>query len=268
MGQAVRRLPGLRHGPVQKASDYFEDVNGGRFAFVSTNSIAQGQPVPALFGPLFDAGWRIRFAHQTFAWVSEAPGGANVHCVITGYDKHEKNPPMPYSYASVKGETQQVPARTINAYLIDGPNLLVAKRSKSLSAEIPKVVRGSQPTGGGNLIVEVGEYAKVAADPIAAKYLRPFRMGKELVRGLDRWCLWMADSDFDPRDIQRSPVLKERVEAARVMRLASKNCLPSAQLRPRTCSRKTISPSVHTSASRASFLKLAPFTPPIIFLRL
>nr|WP_308195013.1 DNA methyltransferase [Dermabacter vaginalis] len=206
----------------KKASDFFRPVTGGRFAFVSTNSIAQGQPVPALFGPLFDAGWRLRFAHQTFAWQSEAPGSAAVHCVITGYDKHERSAPQLFIYEKVKGEPQQVPAKQINAYLVDGPNLLVRKRSKALSAELPKVTRGSQATDGGNLIVEVGEYAEVAADPTAAKYLRPFRMGKEVVRGLDRWCLWMADSDFDPRDIGRSPVLKERVEAARVMRLASK----------------------------------------------
>ena len=68
-----------------KASQYFHSVpRGGRFAFVSTNSIAQGAPVAALFRPLLEGGWRIRFAHQTFAWTSEAPGAANVHCVITG----------------------------------------------------------------------------------------------------------------------------------------------------------------------------------------
>ena len=69
-----------------KASQYFHSVpRGGRFAFVSTNSIAQGAPVAALFRPLLEGGWRIRFAHQTFAWTSEAPGAAAVHCVITGF---------------------------------------------------------------------------------------------------------------------------------------------------------------------------------------
>lgn len=83
-------------------------------------------------------------------------------------------------------------------------------------------MRGSQPTGSGNLIVELDDYATVAADAIAAKYLRPFIGAKQLIHTAPRWCLWMADSDFGPRDPQRSPVLKERVEAARVMRLASK----------------------------------------------
>ena len=98
--------------------------------------------------------------------------------------------------------------------------MLVKKRSKPL-ADIPRARFGSKPTDGGNLIVETTEYAEVSADPIAAKYLRPFRMGRELVRGLDRWCLWMAD-EFDPSDVAKSEVLKERIEAVRAMRLASK----------------------------------------------
>lgn len=68
-------------GWYKKASDYFANTVGGRFAFVSTNSIAQGEPIPARFCHLFDSGWRIRFAHQTFAWTSEAPGAAVVHCI-------------------------------------------------------------------------------------------------------------------------------------------------------------------------------------------
>src|SRR5699024_2229450 len=86
-------------GWYKKASDYFEHVpRGGRFAFVSTNSIARGEPVPALFRPIFDAGWRIRFAHQTFAWTSEAPGAAAVHCVIVGFDKKERTAPKLFTY--------------------------------------------------------------------------------------------------------------------------------------------------------------------------
>lgn len=209
----------------KKASDFFRPITGGRFAFVSTNSIAQGQPVPALFGPLFDAGWRIRFAHQTFAWQSEAPGGAAVHCVITGYDKHERSAPQLFIYEKVKDEPQQVPAKQINTYLVDGPNLLVWKRSRALSAELPKVNKGSQPTDGGSLIVEADEYSEVAADLTAAKYLRPFIGARQLIHNAPRWCLWKADDNFDPRDIARSTDLKERIEAVRVMRLESKKLL-------------------------------------------
>lgn len=93
---------------------------------------------------------------------------------------------------------------------------------KPLSSELPECRFGSKPTDGGNLIVETDDYSDVEADPIAARYLRPFRMGRELVRGLDRWCLWMAEESFDPADIVRSTELKHRVEACQAMRLASK----------------------------------------------
>src|SRR5699024_2181741 len=89
------------------------------FAFVSTNSITQGEPVPALFGPIFDAGWRIRFAHRTFAWSSEAPGAAAVHCTIVGFDREQKPAPRLFSYATPKGDPAEVTARLINGYLVD-----------------------------------------------------------------------------------------------------------------------------------------------------
>lgn len=193
----------------------------GEFAYVTTNSITQGQPVPALFGPLTREGWRIKFAHRTFAWDSEAPGKAAVHCVIVGFTRDHGVKQRLWDYLDVKGEPVEINVdEGINAYLIDGPQVLVKKRTKPLSF-IPRARFGSKPTDGGNLIVEVDEYDEVAADPIAAKYLRPFRMGKELVRGLDRWCLWMA-YDFTPSDLDRSPILKERVGAVETMRLSSK----------------------------------------------
>ncbi|WP_394280974.1 DNA methyltransferase [Corynebacterium sp.] len=193
----------------------------GEFAFVTTNSITQGQPVPALFGPLTREGWRIKFAHRTFAWDSEAPGKAAVHCVIVGFTRDRGVKQRLWDYPHVRGEAvEQMVETGINAYLIDGPNILVVRRSKPLAA-IPPARFGSKPVDGGELIVETGEYGEVAADPVAAKYLRPFRMGRELVRGLDRWCLWMAD-EFDPADLGRSPILKMRVEAVRTMRLNSK----------------------------------------------
>lgn len=209
-----------------KASQYFHAVpRGGRFAFVSTNSIAQGAPVPALFRPLLEGGWRIRFAHQTFAWTSEAPGAAAVHCVITGFDRgtpHEKARPVLFTYLSPKAQPEAVPVDHINPYLVEGPDVFVAARRSPLSPCLPEVCFGSKPADGGNLIVEAKDYPQVAADPIAAKYLRPFRMGREVVRGLDRWCLWMHTEDFDPRDIDRSPILKERVRACAIFRQGSK----------------------------------------------
>lgn len=205
-----------------KANDLLSS-RPGEFAYVTTNSITQGQPVPALFRPLFEAGWIIKFAHRTFAWDSEAPGKAAVHCVIVGFTKNEGAKKRLWDYPKVKGEPVAIPVEHgINAYLVDGANVLVKKRSKPVSSELPITRFGSKPTDGGNLIVEIDEYQQVKNDPVAAKYLRPFRMGRELVRGLDRWCLWMADDDFDPKDIQKSVLLKSRVAQVRKVRLASK----------------------------------------------
>ena len=205
-----------------KASRYFQSVpNGGRFAFVSTNSIAQGAPVAALFRPLLEGGWRVRFAHQTFAWTSEAPGAAAVHCVITGFDRgapHEKARPVLFTYSDLKAQPEALPVDHINPYLVEGPDIFIEKRTSPRSPSLPAVHYGSKPADGGHLIVEAKDYPRFAEDPIAAKYLRPFRMGREVVQGLDRWCLWMDTEDFDPRDIERSRLLKERVQACQTWR--------------------------------------------------
>ncbi len=213
-------------GWFNKANIYFETVpHGGRFAFVATNSIAQGIPVAALFRSLFESGWRVRFAHQTFAWSSEAPEAAAVHCVITGFDRgtpYEKARPVLFTYSTLKAQPEAVPVDHINPYLIEGPDIFVEKREHPLSPSISPVRRGSQPTDGGNLLIEEDDYPQFASDPVAMKYLRPFRMGQEIVQGLDRWCLWMADDDFDPQDIQKSSLLRERVQKCSVFRSKSK----------------------------------------------
>lgn len=224
-GQAYNGYLDYVTGWFIKASQYFQSVpRGGRFAFVSTNSIAQGAPVAALFRPLLERGWRIRFAHQTFAWTSEAPKAAAVHCVITGFDRgarHEKARPVLFTYSSLKAHPEALPVKHINPYLVEGPDIFLEPQTHPISSSVTPVLRGSQPTDGGNLIVEAKDYPQVAADPIAAKYLRPFRMGRDMIQGFDRWCLWMAESDFDPRDIKMSSLLYARVQACQKKRNAS-----------------------------------------------
>lgn len=194
----------------------------GEFSYVTTNSITQGQPVPALFGPIYREGWRIKFAHRTFAWDSEAPGKAAVHCVIIGFTRDNAVKQRLWDYAKPNAEPAEVPVKVgVNAYLVDGPNVLITKRSKPLSPLLPPVLRGSQPTDGGNLIVESADYETVMADPIAAKYVRPFIGAKELIRrGSQRWCLWLED--VEPADIAKSPVLRGRLEKVVAMRTSSK----------------------------------------------
>src|SRR5699024_4316782 len=140
-----------------KSKDLLSD-RPGEFAFVTTNSIAQGQGVAPLFAPLFNSGWVIEFAHRTFAWDSEAPGKAAVHCGIIGFTRDLNVKPLLWDYSHVNGEPEeQTVTRRINGYLVDGPNVLVTRRGKPLSAQLPTANFGTMPLGSA-LIVEVSEY--------------------------------------------------------------------------------------------------------------
>lgn len=203
-------------GWYRKAADFFYRVpRGGRFAFVSTNSIAQGRPVADLFRPLLQEGWRIRFAHQTFAWTSEAPGPAAVHCVIVGFDKKERTPRQLFTYAHPKADPVVQPATNVNAYLLDAADLYIGNRSKPLG-DVPEVQYGTMPIDGGGLLISPLEYDSIISDPIAAKYVRPFVGAKELIHNTRRWCLWLEG--MPPSELNASPVLRERVEAVQLFR--------------------------------------------------
>lgn len=201
-----------------KTLQYFAD-SAGRWAFVSTNSVTQGDQVPRLFGPVFLAGWRIRFAHRTFAWTSEAVAKATVHCNIIGFDRRTGRARL-FEYETASSAPQEAQVATINGYLVDGPNVLVKPRKTPLSPHIAPVTFGNMPRDGGHLIIEADAYDEVMADPVAAKYVRPFLGSEELVRGTQRWCLWLTG--MDPADVSRSPVLSTRIEGVRHMRLESK----------------------------------------------
>jgi len=201
-----------------KCLDYFGKVPG-RWAFVSTNSLVQGEPVATLFSAVFGAGWRIRFAHRTFAWESEAVGAAAVHCVIVGFDRGGKSPAL-FVYVDGKGVPDLLPAKFINAYLVDGPNVLVEQRRKMLSPALKPFSFGSRPNDGGAFVVEPDQVEEFRADPIASKYLRRFVGARELLHAEDRWCLWLEDAL--PSDLSASALLGERVESCRQHRLASR----------------------------------------------
>jgi hypothetical protein len=207
-----------------KSLDLFKRPGyGGEFAFVSTNSIAQGEPVPALFGPVFAAGWRIKFAHRTFAWTSEAPGAAAVHCSVIGFDRPSRKRARLFEYSSgnLRGEPIELPVlEQINAYLVDGPNVLVDQRRTPLAPALPPMVFGNMARDDGNLLIEREDYDQIAGDPIASKYIRPFVGARQLIHSEPRWCLWLVE--LDPSDITRSSILRQRLDSVRQFREASK----------------------------------------------
>lgn len=202
-----------------KSLDYFRNIPG-RWAFISTNSVVQGESVREVFSRIFRDGWRIQFAHRSFVWKSEATGGAAVHCVIIGYGKGKLTPRL-FDHPTQDFKSKELQPKFINAYLVDGPDVLVGSRTTSISPGLPEILAGSTPIDWGFLTVEEAVVAEVRRDKIASKYLRLYLGGKELINGISRWCLWMDVPDFDPEDIERSPILKERVESVRQHRLMS-----------------------------------------------
>lgn len=200
----------------RKAADYL-GARDKAFAFVSTNSICQGQPVPAFFGPLWRDGWQISFAHRTFVWNSQADDEAHVHVVILGFE-HSPRRRLLFTYERGRGEGAVSTPLNINGYLLDAPNVLVRKRMHPLG-DIAEMVRGSQPTDNGFLqITTTDEYKQVMSDPIAAQYVRPCIGATELINAKERWCLWLEDAT--PLEIARSPFLKKRVTACHEWRIA------------------------------------------------
>ena len=199
----------------------------GEFAFVATNSIVQGEPVPALFGPLFRDGWRLKFAYRPFPWESEAAGKAAVHCVITGFTRlvapENSRTVRVFEYDWTTRQTvERERVHALNAYLLDQLNILVTKKLNSkppLCKQISHANFGTMPVDNGNLLVEVEDYPEVVADPIAARYLRPFVGADELLKAKKRWCLWLEGAS---EEIAASPVLSARVEANRVYRSTAK----------------------------------------------
>ena len=203
----------------KKAHEYFSDTEGA-YAFVSTNSITQGDQSARLWPAILREGWRISFAHQTFPWTSEVPDQAAVHCVIVGLDNYKRRNTSPVLYEYQKGAQPAArPVNFINGYLLPFDVEYVERSKKPISKMVEPVRYGSKPTDDGNLIVEPEAYAEVMADPVAAKYVHMYVGSRELIHGEDRWCLWLEN--MDPIDYKRSKILKERIDAVKKFREAS-----------------------------------------------
>lgn len=197
----------------------------GQFAFVTTNSITQGKPVPALFGPLYRDGWNIKFAHRTFAWDADAA----VHCVIIGFFRENLEHYIIWDYESNIGSPTRIETSGINPYLIEGKNIIVHPRDDNkgpISKSVSPVFAGSKPacaprsTKDTSLIVEKESIETALRDPIARKYIRNYRGSRELINATDRWCLWLDGSDLE--DIKRSKFISDRVNNCKDFRISSK----------------------------------------------
>jgi hypothetical protein len=203
------------------AADYIKGTTI-RVAFVATNSIVQGEQVPALWPTMLEKGIRIDFAHRSFSWTSEARGRAAVYVVIIGFSEGGQRPvKLIYDYErATVDEPHERRAAEINPYLADAPSGVLPRPSRTPLIPVPPIVFGSMPNDGGHLLLDADERdAILAGDPIAARYVRVLLGADGMLDGGLRWCLWLAGAD--PADLRSSPELRERIEQVRDYRLAS-----------------------------------------------
>lgn len=184
-------------------------------AFVSTNSITQGEQVAALWKPLYEKfGIHIDFAHRTFRWDSEASIKAHVHCVIVGFSTAQSTAER-LIYINERPQK----AATINPYLMDAPEVFIESRKKPL-CPVPAITKGCQPTDGGNLIIEDDELESfIAREPNAKPYIKKLVGAREFINNQNRWCLWLVG--ISPAELRKMPLVMERVKKVREMRLSS-----------------------------------------------
>ena len=224
-----------------KAADYIQGTPI-KVAFVSTNSITQGEQVGILWRSLMRRfPVYIFFAHKTFRWSSEARGKAAVYCVIIGFAATEQTDKMLFEYDSPDGEPHAVAAKRINAYLVDGPWVLLENRSKNLFG-MPEMMYGSKPTDDGNfLFTDEEKKAFLVAEPGAKKFIKPFVSAQEYLHGERRWVLWLVDAT--PADLAALPGVKARVKAVDTFRKASKAASTRAYPHPTLFRQVTQPPS-------------------------
>jgi len=202
-----------------KAARYVQAHPACRAAFVSTNSICQGEQVGVLWGWMLAQGVHIQFAHRTFSWSNEAKGKAAVHCVIVGFGLQNLPEKTIFEYEDIKGEPLAVPAANINPYLVDAPNVLLPRRSKPI-CDVPEIRFGNQPIDGGHLILSAEEAANLKSDhPEMVPFIRLFIGADEFINGSERYCLWLQNCP--PKLLRDVPFVKQRLDAVRVFRLAS-----------------------------------------------
>ena len=183
-----------------------------RTAFVSTNSITQGEQVAGVWKPLYERfGIHIDFAHRTFRWDSEANLKAHVHCVIVGFSV-AANSKKKCIYT---GERFQE-ADNINAYLMDAPEVFIESRKKPV-CDVPEMVTGNRPADGGHLIIEEADYDDfVKKEPGAIPYIKRLMGSAEFINNKKRWCLWLVG--INPAELRKMPLVLQRVEACKADR--------------------------------------------------
>ena len=208
-----------------KAAKFIQETSI-KVAFVSTNSIVQGEQTSILWGQMLNKyGIKIHFAHRTFKWSNEAKGNAAVYCVIIGFANYDTNNKSIFEYEDIKGEAHELKVKNINPYLVEAKDLLITKSSKPI-CKVPKMSFGNMPLDGGHLLLSDEDKNKfILEEPRAEKFIKPLISAFEFLNGGKRWCLWLVDAE--PSELKQMPEVLKRAELVKKFRLESK--APSTQ---------------------------------------
>ncbi|HAT6978608.1 TPA: class I SAM-dependent DNA methyltransferase [Legionella pneumophila] len=206
-----------------KAAQFMNSSPTTKTAYVSTNSITQGEQVSVLWELLMKKyGVKIFFAHRTFKWGSEvAKGKAAVHCVIIGLSILDIRKKRIFSYDSALEKPHPIKVKNINPYLVDAPNVILKNRKKPICSEAPNIMFGNMPNDGGNLLLSNEEKVKFEQnEPDSKKWIKPFMGAYEFLNGIKKWCFWLED--IRPVELRSLVLLSKRIEAVKKHRENSK----------------------------------------------
>lgn len=195
-----------------KATEYIKGTNI-EVAFVSTNSICQGQQAVTMWKPLFQKGIKIQFAYRTFVWDSEAQQKARVHCIIVGFSYINRNKKIIFDNDRVRIVSN------INSYLTDTADIFVESISKPI-CNVPAIKFGSMPRDGGGFVLSDEEKAElIKKEPLSERWIHPYIGAYEFINNKSRWCLWLLGAN--PHEIKQCPTVMKRIEFVKNFRLAS-----------------------------------------------
>jgi hypothetical protein len=248
-----------------KAGQFVQVNRRIRIAFVSTNSISQGEQVAQLWPILFDRhGLEIAFAHRTFNWFSEAKGKAHVHVVIIGLTHRDQEPTEKrlFSYPDIKGDPVESRHGGLTAYLFDAKgvanrHLVVKEESRPINGA-GKVVIGSKPIDGGYLIFDAAERAELLAmEPDAAQFVRPYIGAQEYINGGMRWIACLQNAS--PDQLRRLPMLMQRVGLVRQFREGKIAAKGKAEAKPITPGTSSKALAATPTAFHVTVIPTAPF---------
>ncbi|MFG6284987.1 class I SAM-dependent DNA methyltransferase [Actinotignum schaalii] len=197
-----------------KGADYIRGT-AAQLAFVSTNSITQGDHVGLLFPFVLTGGIEISYAYTSFKWSNNASHNAGVTVIVLSLRNASNAPKRLFSDGIEK------PVKHINAYLAEGDDVIITKHRQPLSSGFPPMAYGSKPTDGGHLILEPSDVEKLLTNyPESEKFIKHYVGSAEYIRGNDRFCLWIDDDCV--AEAQRIPAIAKRLERVRAERLRSK----------------------------------------------